>query len=135
MAKRSKKGESISGFFRQVFQENPEWLGVKSNDAVLAKYREAHGMAADADVGQKVKQNLANLKSLLRKQEREAGQPVKVVKAKKPALGDMIASLEALEEAIEECRTQAKNLDREGLTMAINHLRQARNEVVWKLGQ
>jgi hypothetical protein len=40
-----------------------------------------------------------------------------------------------LEEHIDDCLTVAKLLDREGLGHVIRLLRQARNEVVWKLGQ
>jgi hypothetical protein len=40
-----------------------------------------------------------------------------------------------LEESIDDCPTQAKNLDREELDSIIKLLRRARNEVVGKLGQ
>jgi hypothetical protein len=43
--------------------------------------------------------------------------------------------LEQLGEQIDDCLTAAKVLDREGLEHVIRLLRQARNEVVWKLGQ
>jgi hypothetical protein len=43
--------------------------------------------------------------------------------------------LEHLEEQIDECLTAARSLDREGQEHVIRLLRQARNEVVWKLGQ
>src|SRR4051794_39530689 len=79
MARRKGKGESISGYFRPLFAEHPEWLHGTSNDAILAKYREDHGMALDAPVDKNIKQNLANLKSNLRKQGRQKrrGRPPK----------------------------------------------------------
>ena len=45
------------------------------------------------------------------------------------------ATLENLEELIDECLVSAKGLDREGLDSVIRLLRHARNSVVWKLGQ
>jgi hypothetical protein len=46
-----------------------------------------------------------------------------------------LRNLEALEEAIDDCLTLARNFDREGLADVITLLRKARNAVVWKGGQ
>jgi hypothetical protein len=43
--------------------------------------------------------------------------------------------LDELELQIDECLVLAKRVDREGLESVINHLRRARNEAVWKIGQ
>jgi hypothetical protein len=43
--------------------------------------------------------------------------------------------LDPLEEAIDDCLTTAKNLDREGLADVVKLLRKARNEVVWIIGE
>jgi hypothetical protein len=43
--------------------------------------------------------------------------------------------LESLELVIDDCLTLARKMDREGLADVIGLLRQARNAVVWKLGQ
>ena len=43
--------------------------------------------------------------------------------------------LVVLEEQIDECLIAARMLDPEGLESIIQHLRRARNEVVWKIGQ
>ena len=133
MAKRKHKRGSIAGYFRQVFEAQPEWLKEKSNDPILAKYRIDHGLAADALVDKRVKSNLANLKSVLRKKSRR--------KSKAAAGGAVVAStrsghrLENLEEMIDDCLTLAKNLGRDTLEHIINLLRRARNEVVWKIGE
>jgi hypothetical protein len=91
-------------------------------------------------VPQTVKNNLANVKSILRKKMRKRGgrpksdQPsaaVSEVATKKVAP----KGLEALEEQIDDCLTFAKKLDREGLADVIVLLRRARNAVVWKAGQ
>jgi len=129
MAKRNNKRGTVSGYFRQVFNDHPEWLKEKSNEPILAKYRTDHGMANDAVVEKRVKSNLANLKSSLRKKSRRTG---------KSGGGMATRSghrLEGLEELIDDCLTLAKNLDREALDHIISLLRRARNEVVWKIGE
>jgi hypothetical protein len=129
MAKKSKESGSSYSYFKQLFSNDPSWLKVKSNQAILAKYRSDHGLAEDATVEKKVMNNLANLKSVMksrsRKAAKRAGTPV--VKS-----GN---KLEALEIAIDHCLTQARVLDADGLKEVIQHLRAARNKVVWKLGE
>ena len=88
---------------------------------------------------QKVKNNLSNVKSILRKKRRKGGRPkagqpvaaVSEVATKKVAP----KGLEALEVQIDDCLDHAKRLDREGLQDVIGLLRRARNAVVWKAGQ
>ncbi len=77
-------------------------------------------MTAGASVDKKIKANLANLKSTLRKESRDVGE----------AAGGMAAAsvrggsrLDALEEAIDDCMTLAKNHDRAGLQQVIHLLR------------
>lgn len=129
MAKKSKESASSYSYFKQLFIDEPSLLKVKSNQALLARYRSDHGLAEDAAVEKKVMNNLANLKSVMksrsRKAAKRAGTPV--VKS-----GN---KLEALEIAIDHCLTQARVLDPEGLKEVIQHLRAARNKVVWKLGE
>ena len=57
-------GENISGYFRQVFKENPKWLEGRSNDEVLARWLKDH--PGEKEVPKRVKQNLSNVKSVLR---------------------------------------------------------------------
>jgi hypothetical protein len=45
------------------------------------------------------------------------------------------SELEQLEVLIDDCLSQAKLVDREGFADVIDHLRRARNAVVWKIGQ
>lgn len=132
MAKRKRrKKASVGGYFREVFAAHPEWLKVKSNAAVLSKYRVDHGLGAEAIVPKNIVANLANVKSVLRKKGRvkTGARLINVTTA--PSAG----KLEALEELIDECLTMAKNIDRSGLEHIIGKLRTARNEVVWKLGK
>ena len=129
MAKKSKEYPSSYSYFKNLFLNDPSWLKVKSNQAILAKYRSDHGLAEDAMLEKKIMNNLANLKSVMksrsRKADKKAGTPV--VKS-----GN---KLEALEIAIDHSLTQARVLDPEGLKEVIQHLRAARNKVVWKLGE
>lgn len=149
MAKSPEKPkENISAFFRDEFRAHPEWLDEKSNDKALNRWSEAHPDDPEPNVS--VKQTLANLKSQLRKQRREglfpedgaaAGRPVH---ASHPHPAPSASAgphhvpshrLDTLEEAIDDCLTAAKNLDREGLADVVRLLRKARNEVVWKMGE
>ena len=130
-------GENVSAYFRKIFLENPKLLKERSNDELLRRWLADH--PGIKDVPPKVKNNLANIKSILRKKLRKGGRPkseqpgtvgVEVAKPKVAARG-----LEALEEQIDDCLTFAKRLDQEGLTDVIGLLRRARNAVVWKAGQ
>jgi predicted DNA-binding protein YlxM (UPF0122 family) len=124
---RKKTGASISSYFRDLFTAHPELLAEKSNEAIVSHYRKDHDLADDAELEATVRNNMANMKSVMRKKLREA--PLGVSN-RKPG-----GRLETLEELIDECLTIAKTIDRDGLESVINHLRRARNEVVWKLGQ
>jgi hypothetical protein len=122
---RKKSGASISSYFRELFTAHPQLLAEKSNDSIVAHYRKDHSLADDAELEATVKNNMANMKSVMRKKLRSG-----------PIRGGRSGNrLEGLEEQIDECLTLAKTIDREGLDSVIGLLRRARNEVVWKLGQ
>jgi hypothetical protein len=130
------EGENISGYIRRVFRENPMWLETRSNDEILARWLKDH--PGEKEVPERVKKNLSNVKSLLRKKIRKkSGKPKKESQPAAPngAPRSAMRGLETLEEQLDECLTLAKNLDREGLSSVINLLRRARNEVVWKMGE
>jgi hypothetical protein len=131
-------GESASGYFRKVFEEDPKLLKSRSNEELLQRWLSDH--PGEKEVPTRVKNILMNVKSVLRKSGRRRGkrhddkrQPAAGA-TPKPAKG-LARGLEELEEHIDECLTVARILDREGLGHVIRLLRQARNEVVWKLGQ
>jgi hypothetical protein len=92
----------------------------------------------DKQPPERIRQNLSNVKSVLRKRgrkrarrkEEEEASPARPVKRR-----HTMGSLEALEEHIEEALTIARVLDRDVLHHVIQLLRRAPNEVVWKLGQ
>lgn len=133
--------KSTSGYFRRLFQENPKLLKSRSNEEVLNRWLADHPEMTE--VPQNVKNNLANLKSVLRKKMRVKGAKKRAAATESAALPRKetptrkIAAhtLETLEEQIDECLTLARNLDPEGLEDVIRLLRRARNKVVWQLGQ
>ncbi len=141
--KGDKKGdngeETVAGYFRRVFGEDPKLLDSRSNDELLARWLADH--PGEKEVPERVRQNLSNVKSVLRKGLRKSG---KRKQARDAAAGIAPAAvaprrstdaLANLEEHIDEAITIARVLDREGLQSVISLLRRARNEVVWKQGQ
>jgi len=140
MAKKAGGGESIRSYFRKVFNENPKWIHEKSNNLIVARYRADHGLGADAAVEKRILSNLANLKSDLRKKARQGksgprGPRAKIDQPEEVAANSPERILEALEVQIDDCLSAAKAIDRHGLERVIDHLRTARNLVVWKLGK
>src|SRR5436309_3375097 len=116
--KRRRRGGSMNSYFRTVCQEKPEWLRQKSNDEVIARYRADHNMAADADVGKSVKQTMANVKSIMRKGQRQGANGRRggaMSRVPTDAMTNYVrtgkATLENLEELIDECLVAAKGLD------------------------
>lgn len=133
MARKSAKTGSSYSYFKQLFERHPEHLKAKKNAAIMAQYRSDHGLADDAPLDKTVTNNLANLKSVMRKKLR-----IKARAAAKSSGKPMVKSsnrLEQLEEQIDDCLTFARNLDRTGLEEVIHLLRRARNKVVWKIGE
>jgi hypothetical protein len=132
-------GETTAGYFRRVFAENPKRLDAASNKEMLDRWLQDH--PGEKEVPNNVKANLANIKSVLRKQGRKRQARRDAAAAAGGATAGAAApprapeGLERLEEHIDEGLTLAKNLDREGLDTVIQYLRQARNLVVWKMGK
>jgi hypothetical protein len=135
MAKKQRKA-SVSGYFREKIKEHPELLNSPTGNQELMDLWDTDHPHQSRAVRKKVLQNLANLKSHLRKKERgeEAGSPRSAArKAASMSLNYTDNTLAALEERIDECRSLAKNL--EAGEEVIEYLRLARNKVVVKLGQ
>jgi hypothetical protein len=138
-----KDQESVAGYFRKVFKENPKLLWGQSNQELLRRWLADH--PGEKEVPNRIRQSLSNIKSVLRKKGRKRkakAQPAQAMmtaprpaEAMPTAAKKSVRSLETLEEQIDDCLSLAKHLDREGLANVIQLLRRARNEVVWKLGQ
>jgi len=143
MAKARGNGETVAGYFRTVFAENPKLLHGRSNQEVLDRWLRDH--PGTKEVPGKVKANLSNVKSILRKKARKGGRPKKTsaggLTAAQPT-GDSASKprhklppLERLEERIDDCMVMARTIDSEALHHVHSLLRQARNAVVWMQGQ
>jgi len=132
-------GETVSGYFRKVFAENPGLLDSRSNDELLRRWLKDH--PGETDVPRNVKVGLQNVKSVLRSKGRrrrkaKAASTTATAPVSQPTeTGVKRSKLEALEERIDDTLTFARGLDDEGLHDVITLLRRARNEVVWKMGQ
>jgi hypothetical protein len=132
-------GESVAGYFRRIFKENPQLLQGRSNDELFRRWLADH--PGEPEVPRNVKVGLQNVKGLLRskgRRRRKAKAAVTVATApvsQRAEVGVKKSKLEALEERIDDTLTFARGVDEEGLHDVISHLRRARNEVVWKMGQ
>jgi hypothetical protein len=132
--KQSPGGETVSSYFRRVFAERPDLLNAGTNQEAYDCWLKDH--PGHEEVPQRIRGILFNLKSVLRKKRRRrkaARRP-----EEEPLQATVILlgpNLETLEEAIDECLTQARALDRVGLEDVIGSLRRARNEVVRLIGQ
>lgn len=138
-------GESVVSYFRRVFQENPALLGQRSNDCLLETWLRDH--PGQTEIPNAVKKGLSNIRSALRSKgrnrtARKASRQAQHMQEwlqqptarTQPASSPMDA-LENLERHIDECLLEARLLAKDGLEDVINHLRRARNAVVWKIGQ
>jgi hypothetical protein len=133
-------GETVAGYFRKLFEENPQWLRERSNQALLDRWLQDHPQ--EKKVSERVRQNLSNIKSVLRKKLRKKPgkpkketQPAETTAAPVEVSRKNVRRLESLEERIDGCLDFARSTDQEGLASVLDHLRRARNEVVWKLGE
>jgi hypothetical protein len=147
MARAKGNGESVAGYFRNIFAQNRNLLWERSNDQLFKQWLDDH--PGHTEVPPKVKQNLQNIKSVLRKEDRKrrkGGRPKKSAAAPTGAVAGAApanqvaetvtgAPLEGLEIAIDDCMVLARGIDAERLHDVIAHLRRARNAVVWMQGQ
>jgi hypothetical protein len=129
--------ENISAYFRRVFHENPKLLKGRSNEELLNRWLADH--PGEKEVPKSAKNGLQNIKSILRskKRKRKAAATAETAPVTKalPRPAHRKGHLEQLEEKIDEVLTVARSFEDEGLEGVVNHLRRARNEVVWKLGE
>ncbi|MSU77282.1 MAG: hypothetical protein EXS16_04205 [Gemmataceae bacterium] len=137
MAKKSKEGSSYS-YIKQLFIDHPELLKEKRNAAILARYRADHGLAEDAPIEKTVMNNLANIKSNMRKAVRTKAASKEASRSESERRGrptKQAGALEQLEVMIDDTLSFAKSQATESLIPAINLLRMARNKVVWLQGE
>src|SRR5947209_1386323 len=69
------KEDSVAGYFRKIFEERPDLLKGRSNQELLDRWLKDH--PNEKTVPGRVKANLSNVKSVLRKKLRKGGRPKK----------------------------------------------------------
>ncbi len=111
-------GESVQGYFRGVFKENRKLIWERSNDVLFERWLRDH--PGEKDVPERVKQLLANLKSVLRRKLARRGRRNETEVAEAAANGAHAAlaspalrGLDRLEAQIDDALTLAKHLDRD----------------------
>lgn len=126
------KGESIQGYFRAIFNENPKLLKQRSNDPLYERWLKDH--SNEKSVPDRVTQSLANLKSVLRAKRRRRGRLKQEENGQAStttlATPRQMKGLDQLEATIDTAIDLAKSLDREALSEIIALLRTARNRVI-----
>src|SRR4051794_17204434 len=143
MARKARNEESVAGYFRNVFEENPALLKEKSNQELLDRWLKDH--PDQTEVPKNIKTSLSNLKSVLRSKGRRKGKAKKesgagqeghgLVAVPSSSRSKRTHHLEMLEVQIDDCLRNARNLEDEALAGVIVLLRRARNEIVWMMGQ
>jgi hypothetical protein len=138
MAKKLGGEESIQGYFRKLLDENPKLIKQRNNDELYRRWLADH--PDQKEVPDRVKQGLANLKSLLRRRARrrqragasnghESTAPSIVVKPTARPINNLFR----LEAQIDDALLTARSLDPQGLDDVIKLLRSARNKVIVRL--
>ena len=61
-------GDTVSGYFKKLFRENPALVRARDNQQVLEHFARDHGVPSPAQVPANVKNTLSNVKSIMRKQ-------------------------------------------------------------------
>src|SRR5262245_45422715 len=135
-SKTSSNGESVQGYFRKIFDDDPKLLKKRSNDALYERWLKDH--PGETEVPIRVKQGLSNLKSVMRNRRRRRrhlrdGEPATAVApARRGPRG--ASALIGLESQIDEALVMARQLESQGLEDVVRLLRAARNRVVVELG-
>ena len=130
---RRRKGPSLLGIFKDYFNERPDWLQTRSNDAVVERFAADH---PDIPVDKRVKQAMFNAKNFMKK-----GQPgrrgrrakVAIINAAIASNSPKMDALQILETHVDECLAMARAIGKEAIGAVIGHLHRARNMLVMKI--
>lgn len=143
MARVKKGSKSVRRYFIELFNSRPELLRELTNEAAIAQWVKDHpGKKCTSSI----KSGISNVKSELRgkmglgklRRKRRKGRPAGnangiVMQGSGRKLS--ASALEKLEILIDECLTQARQTQGDELAKVIQHLRLARNTVVFKQGK
>jgi hypothetical protein len=149
MAKAKAQGESLRGYFIELFRNNPDLVRGKSNAEVVQRWEKDHPgerfskshQNAMANAKTKVGKELGIRKRRKKRRGAAAAAGAPVAAGARPAGAPARAagghSLENLELAIDRCLSTARALeDRdEDMQTVARHLRAARNQLVWIIGK
>ena len=131
MAKTKSRPESVSGYFRKLFETESELLDHGKNDVILARWKADH---PGEPVTDKVKNNMSNTKSVVRKKlgkiKRRRRHHANDGVASAPKVHKVrttIATLEKLEGLIDQCLSVARAHETPGLALSIKNLLAARS--------
>jgi hypothetical protein len=147
MARGKEQPTSTQGWFTKYFKDHPQALSTRSNTEVIQAWNNAH---PDRPFDRSVQSAMTNAKSNQRskqgikpsaKRKKKKGAAKAVAMdgaAPKPArAGVGSGTLQGLELAIDRCLETARALEArdDDAGHVVNHLRSARNWVVWMLGK
>jgi hypothetical protein len=127
----SANGETVQGYFRPIFNENPKLLKRRSNKELYKRWLADH--PGTSEVPQNVMQGLSVLKSMMRRR-RTVRRKLRGESANKSGSAVTTSGLVRLEALVDDALAFAKHIDREGLEDIIRLLHAARNKVVVRLG-
>ena len=137
---KAKETESTAGYFKRLFEENREWLNEGSNQELIDRWKKDH---PGHDVTKSILNGLANTKSIMRKKlgmgkrrrkrRKTAGAAVEQPVARRARAPFPV--LERMEGMIDDCLTLARQQNSEGLDNLVKHLRMARRQVAWEMGE
>lgn len=135
MAKMKRGPETIGGYFRQLFTEHQDLLKLRTNPEIQALWEKDH---PNERMTERIKNNMSNVKSQMRKKFRKGGRKAKASQSTLIAIhpaNSRRPNLVGLEVAIDDCMMMAKVINREALNQVLEHLRRARNLVVYQGGE
>src|SRR5262245_33503830 len=127
MAKKRRKGDSLSSYFRKVFTDHPDWLDLDHNKLVVEQWKQDHN---GQEMIKREKGVMANMKSKMRAEKRGGKRRVLKLAGPRVSARAALADVERLEGMIDSCLAEARNLQVEDIELVVKHLRRARNNIV-----
>jgi len=129
-------GETMQGYFRQLFREHPEWVKPRSNERIYQRWHQDH--PGHTEVPKQWQNALTNVKSHLRRKGkgkgkgRRVGRPPAAVTPRARSAGPKppARTLLELEEKIDDCLLVARTAGGDALEHIADQLRRVRNAVI-----
>jgi hypothetical protein len=132
------KDKSTAAYWKRILEGHPELVDEQGSNQKLEQLWLADHPGQTA-MPKTIRQNLANIKSTIRRKRREEEEEKASARRKENKAANGVGgrpsarrSYEALELELDECLAQARVIDKDGLEKVIQHLRAARNELIRK---